>query len=72
MALVLHWSYEQGTEIILAHGGVAATHTQILQEIWQLLQSSYKSSLLLKIDAESLIHWVEFVSKLRAGHMIIT
>lgn len=64
MALVLHGCNEQGTQIILPHGFVVTTHTKIFHEVGQLLQGSHKPTLLLKVDTEPLIHWVELVPKL--------
>ena len=64
MTLVLHGSNEQSTQIILAHCLVIATHPHVLLEVWQLLQCTHKATLLLIVDTEPLIDWVELVAKL--------
>lgn len=42
----------------------ALTYSEVLLEVWQLFQSLYEASLLLKVNTESLVDRVELVSKL--------
>lgn len=68
--LVLHWGYEQCWEVILAHHSVPTTHALVGLEVWQLLENSNKSLLLLVINTETLVDRVELVAKLGGGGVI--
>lgn len=65
MTLVAHRSYQESSEVILAYCFMSATHSKVLLKVWQLPQSTHKTSLLFKVDTESLIHWIELVAKLQ-------
>ena len=42
----------------------AGSHPEVLLELRHRLQSSYEATLLLKVDTEPLVHWIELVAKL--------
>lgn len=61
---MLHWSNQQSSEIILSYSLVITTNTHVIHKVWQLLQSSHETSLLLKVHTKALIDWVKFMPKL--------
>ena len=66
----MHGGNQQSCQVILTHCPVSATHTQVLLKVGQLLQSTNKPSLLLKVDTEPLVHRVELVAELnRYGYV---
>lgn len=64
VALVLHGSNEERGKVVLGDHLMSPAHTQVLLKLLHLVESLHKATLLLKVDTESLVHWVELVAKL--------